>query len=262
MRTSENSVTAKFAEIVIGEVRRIHIPRTCVNKGKRRGHRRRRQSNLQQRGAQKTRHGDSGLPPYVLCETHSSGSIRREGSLLTAPVRIIVVISVVGDWGPTTPAGFYRIDLSVGSGCLVDIGYLLTGRSVVGEVVVRGVVGEWFLASSAGIDGVDLCVLSVVALEGYLLAGRRVGRLIVARGVVGELFLASSVRIDGVDLCVGSVVALEGYLLAGRRVGRVIVVRGVVSELFLASSAGIDGVDLVVTGGCFPARIGYLLAVR
>jgi hypothetical protein len=51
-----------------------------VNKGKRRGHRRRRQSNLQQRGAQKTRHGDSGLPPYVLCETHSSGSIRREKS--------------------------------------------------------------------------------------------------------------------------------------------------------------------------------------
>jgi hypothetical protein len=31
-RTSENAVNAKFAEIVIGEVRRILIPRTSVNK--------------------------------------------------------------------------------------------------------------------------------------------------------------------------------------------------------------------------------------
>jgi hypothetical protein len=32
LRTSENSVNAKFAEIVKGEVRRISLPRTPVNK--------------------------------------------------------------------------------------------------------------------------------------------------------------------------------------------------------------------------------------
>ena len=32
-RISENSVTANFVEIVIGEVRRILLPRTRVNKG-------------------------------------------------------------------------------------------------------------------------------------------------------------------------------------------------------------------------------------
>ena len=66
--------------------------------------------------------------PYflTLCETHSSGSIRRETSLLTAPVRLIVVSTVVGNWGPTTTTGADRIDLRVGSGCGVDIGYLLS----------------------------------------------------------------------------------------------------------------------------------------
>src|SRR5215213_3130182 len=46
------------------------------------------------------------LDLFILCETHSSGSIRREKSLLlTAPVRIAVVSTVVGDLLPTTPAG-------------------------------------------------------------------------------------------------------------------------------------------------------------
>ena len=67
----------------------------------------------------------SGLPISLLCETHSSGASRREESLLAPPVRIAVVISVVGDLLSTTPVGFDRPDLSVGPGD-VDIGYLLT----------------------------------------------------------------------------------------------------------------------------------------
>src|SRR5215208_423904 len=84
-----------------------------------------RQSNLQQRGARKTLNGASGLSTSLLCETHSSGVTRREKSLLTAPVRIIVVISVVGDLLPTTPVGLDRPDLTIGSG-VVDKGYPLT----------------------------------------------------------------------------------------------------------------------------------------
>ena len=72
-----------------------------------------------------TRDGASGLPTSLLCETHSSGATRREKSLLTAPVRIDVPISVVGDLLPTTPAWLDRPDLTVGSG-VVDIGYPLT----------------------------------------------------------------------------------------------------------------------------------------
>jgi len=72
-----------------------------------------------------TRDGASGLQISLLCETYSSGATRREKSLLTAPVRIAVVISVVGDLEPTTPAGFDRPDLTVASG-VVDIGNLLT----------------------------------------------------------------------------------------------------------------------------------------
>jgi hypothetical protein len=71
------------------------------------------------------RDGASGLPTSVLRQTHSSGATRREQSLFTAPVRIAVVISVVGGLLPTTPAGLDSPDLSVGSG-VVDIGYLLT----------------------------------------------------------------------------------------------------------------------------------------
>ena len=70
----------------------------------------------------------SGVPGsdlFTLCETHSSGATRREKSLLTAPVRIDVPISVVGDLLPTTPAWLDRPDLTVGSG-VVDIGYPLT----------------------------------------------------------------------------------------------------------------------------------------
>ena len=80
-----------------------------------------RQSNLQQGRARRMRDGSSGLQTSLYCETHSSGSTRREKSLLTAPVRIAVVISVVGDLLPTTPAGLDRPDLTVASG-VVDIG--------------------------------------------------------------------------------------------------------------------------------------------
>ena len=65
------------------------------------------------------------LDLLTLYETHSSGAIRRERSLLTAPVRSIVVISVVGDLLPTTPVGLDRPDLTIGSG-VVDKGYPLT----------------------------------------------------------------------------------------------------------------------------------------
>src|SRR5829696_7946144 len=120
-----------------------------------------RQSNPEQRGARKTHDGGaSGLPTSLLCETHSSGATRREQSLLTAPVRIAVVISVVGDWLPTTPAGCDRIDLSVGGCGVVDIGYLLTGRRVGRVVVVRSVVGDVEPASPVGLDCVDLIVAS------------------------------------------------------------------------------------------------------
>jgi hypothetical protein len=64
---------------------------------------------------------------FTLCETHSSEPTRRKKSLLTAPVRPVVVISVVGDLEPATPVGLDRPDLTVGSGSGdVDIGNLLT----------------------------------------------------------------------------------------------------------------------------------------
>jgi hypothetical protein len=72
-----------------------------------------------------TRGGTSGLQISLLCETHSSNATRREKSLLTAPIRIAVVISVVGDLLPATPVGLDRPNLTVASG-VVDIGYLLT----------------------------------------------------------------------------------------------------------------------------------------
>ena len=101
---------------------------------------------------------------------------------MSAPVRIIVVSTVVGDWGPTTPAGCDRIDLSVGSGCLVDIGYLLTGRRVGRVVVVRSVVGELFLASPVGFDSVDLFVGSGFGVVGIcypLAVGSVVGVVVI-----------------------------------------------------------------------------------
>src|SRR5829696_5560662 len=99
--------------------------------------------------------GASGLPTSLLCETHSSGATRGEQSLLTAPVRIAIVISVVGDFLPTTPVGLDRPDLTVASG-VVDIGYPLTRRRVGGVGVVRGVVGDWSPATPVGLDGIDL----------------------------------------------------------------------------------------------------------
>ena len=74
-----------------------------------------------------TRDGTSRLQISLLDETHSSGATRREQSLLAAPVRIAVVISIVGDLLPASPAGLDRPDLTVGSG-RVYVGYALTGR--------------------------------------------------------------------------------------------------------------------------------------
>src|SRR5918995_631244 len=99
--------------------------------------------------------GPPGSDLFTLCETHSSGATRREKSLLTAPVRIDVPISVVGDWLPASPTWFDRPDLVVASGDRVGIGYPLAIGSVVGEVVLRRVVGDWLLTSSASIYGVD-----------------------------------------------------------------------------------------------------------
>src|SRR5215211_5961490 len=109
-----------------------------------------------------TRDGASGLPTSLLCETHSSGATRREKPpLLTAPVRLKVSSTVVGNWGPTTPAGLDRVDFIVVSVVALE-GYLLTAWRVGRVAVVRGVVGELFLAPSVSLDGVDLKVVSVV----------------------------------------------------------------------------------------------------
>src|ERR687897_824186 len=82
------------------------------------------------------------LDLFAFCETHSSGVTRREQSLLTTPVRIAVVISVVGDLEPVSPVGLDRVDLFVVSG-VVGKCYPLAVGSVVGVVVVRGVVSDW-----------------------------------------------------------------------------------------------------------------------
>ena len=118
---------------------------------KRKSNGRRRQSNLQQRGARRTRDGTSGLQISLLCETHSSGATRREQSLLTPPVRIMVVRIVVGDSGPATPVRLNVIDLGVSGSGVVDIGYLLTGRRVGRLEVIRIVVGEVFPAPPLGL---------------------------------------------------------------------------------------------------------------
>src|ERR687890_214228 len=101
----------------------------------------------------------------LLDETHS-GATRREESLLTAPVRIAVVISVVGDWLPASSDGFDGVDLFVAFGDGVSVGYPLATGTVVRRVVVRGVVGDWSLASSSGIDGVDLGVRGLIEKDG------------------------------------------------------------------------------------------------
>jgi hypothetical protein len=193
-----------------------------VNRCKRRG--RTRRSNLEQRGARNTRDGASGLPPSVLCETHSSGTTRREESLprltssFTCPVRIPVLRIVVGDSGIATPVGVDVIDLGVSGSWVVDIGYLLAIRRVVRLVVVRSVLGDVDPASPVEVGGVDLPVASVPARIGYLLAGRRVGRLPVAFLVVGDSDDAPPVGVDGVDLFVVSVVARIVYLAGLARI--------------------------------------------
>src|SRR5215217_5588256 len=97
----------------------------------------------------------------TLCETHSSAATRRDKSLLTAPVRLIVACTVVGDVESASPIGADRIDLFVGSGSgVVFISYLLTGRRVGREVVVLRVVGDVEPAPTADLDGVDLFVAS------------------------------------------------------------------------------------------------------
>src|SRR5215208_8423266 len=140
-----------------------------------------RQAYPQQRGARMTRDGASGLQISLLCETYSSGPTRREQSLLlTAPVRIIVVISVVGDLLPTSPVGLDRPDLSVASG-VVDKGYPLTRRRVGRVLVVRGVVGDWLPATPIGLDRVDLFVASgdEVSIGYAFAAGSVVGPVVV-----------------------------------------------------------------------------------
>src|SRR5215213_1071401 len=122
--------------------------------------RRTRQSNLQpKRSPDDARWRLRALELFTFYEPHSCGAIRREQSLLTAPVRIIVVISVVGDLLPTSPVGLDRPDLSVASG-VVDKGYPLTRRRVGRVLVVRGVVGDWLPATPIGLDRVDLFVAS------------------------------------------------------------------------------------------------------
>ena len=61
------------------------------------------------------RDGASGLSTSLLsAKLTPPGATRREQSLLTAPVRIAVVSTVVGDLLPTTPAGLIvQISLSV-----------------------------------------------------------------------------------------------------------------------------------------------------
>src|SRR5215217_1109830 len=116
-----------------------------------------RQAWPQQSGAQKTRWHLRAPDFLTLCETHSSAATRRDKSLLTAPVRLIVACTVVGDVESASPIGADRIDLFVGSGSgVVFISYLLTGR----EVVVLRVVGDVEPAPTADLDGVDLFVAS------------------------------------------------------------------------------------------------------
>ena len=124
-----------------------------------------------------TRDGASGLPTSLLCETHSSGATRREKPpLLTAPVRLKVSSTVVGNWGPTTPAGLDRVDFIVVSVVALE-GDLLTTRRVGRVAVVRGVVGDWLPTIPAGFDRIDLFVASGVVGKCYpLAAGRRCRR--------------------------------------------------------------------------------------
>ena len=154
-----------------------------------------------------TRDGASGLPISLLWETHSSGATRREQSLLTAPVRLKVVRTVVGDVESASPIGFDRIDLSVGSGSgLVGIGYPIATGTVVRVVVLRRVVGDVEPAPSADLDGIDLgvggCSGFFVALISDALATRRVGWIRVFRIVVGDVKLVPTAGLDGVDLVV------------------------------------------------------------
>jgi len=97
---------------------------------------------------------------------------------LPPPVRIAVVISVVGDSVLATPFGFDRPDLPVlfGSGD-VDIGYFITGRRVGRVEVFRGIFGDVEPVSPADLDRVDLFVGESVVGVGYPLAvGTVVGK--------------------------------------------------------------------------------------
>jgi hypothetical protein len=90
-----------------------------------------------------THDGASGLQISLLWETHFSGATRREKSLLlTVPVRLKVSSTVVGNWDPTAPAGFDRIDFIVVSVVALE-GDLLTTWRVGRGAVVGGVVGEF-----------------------------------------------------------------------------------------------------------------------
>src|SRR5215212_4833819 len=188
-----------------------------------------------------------------LCETYSLLRTYPEGeqSLLTPPVRIVVVRGVVGD-RPLTPTVYAdRVDLGVDPGSGVGvIGYALTGRRVGRVIVVRGVVGEWALAPTAHVDGVDLGVGSGPGEVGigYALAVGGVVGVVVLRGVVGDVEPTPAAHVDGEDLSVGCgpLVALISDPLAGRRVGGIVVARGVVGDVALVPAVYVDGEDLGV----------------
>jgi hypothetical protein len=77
--------------------------------------------------------GGAMAPPGsrpLLCAIHSSGPTRREQSLLTPPVRIVIGRGVVGDSVLTTPVGFDSIDLGVVS-VISRIGYLAVRARIV-----------------------------------------------------------------------------------------------------------------------------------
>jgi hypothetical protein len=83
-----------------------------------------------------THDGASGLQISLLWETHFSGATRREKSLLlTVPVRLKVSSTVVGNWDPTAPAGFDRIDFIVVSVVALEGDLLTTWRVGRGAVV-------------------------------------------------------------------------------------------------------------------------------
>ena len=77
-----------------------------------------------------------------------------------------------------------------------------------------------------------------------------------------EAFLGSGLSSVTIERCGATPSpdrAQGGASLLAAPPGRVVVVRAVVGNFDLTSSTRVDGVDLVVTDGCIPARVSYLL---